>query len=176
MESNIRFIQRLFGWLLILLCCVSIYFGFFSLVKTELSGMSITMWAMMLWFGFGFLALAMMNLKTLEINEEQIIIGTCLGLVKRHYQFDDLVAVNPKSFRNRYRTYPGLILKFRDGYLLYIHEMEFRNFREFKKIIIGRINKDRELQIPVWTPFAKTFVAIGGLILSMLLVVKLSGL
>jgi hypothetical protein len=146
------------------------------LFENEISGMLIVSGTMFLWMGLGYLGLLLMNMKTLELKDEKLIIGTFFGLNKKQYSFKDIKSINPMSFSNLFASYPGLLVKLKDERQIHLHEMEFKNFAYFKKVITDKVDRDSTLEIEIWTPFAKTFVAIGGLILLSFVIVKIVGL
>ncbi len=138
----------------------------------KISQMSILLGTMLLWIGIGFVLITLVNMKTIKIDNDHLTIGTHFGLWKKYYTFADINAINPKSFRNKWKSYPGLIIKFRDERQVHIHEMEFKNFREIKKVITDRVKKYEKLEIEIWTPFTIGFLTVGGLIIIGLIILK----
>jgi hypothetical protein len=173
MTSRVRIKQRLLGLFLVVLCSGFISLGGAILFGEEVSGMSILTGTMFLWIGVGFLLLTLNNMKTIRIQGDNLSVGTHFGLVKKHYTFEDIIAINPKSFRNKWKSYPGLLLKFRDERQIHIHEMEFKNFREIKKVITDRVDKYDKLEIEIWTPLTIRFLVFGGLIIAGFMVLKI---
>jgi hypothetical protein len=176
MKGRVNSKQRLLGWM-------GIVFGFaLSLIgllliafETELRGMMIVGSSMLLWIGLGFSGLILRNMKTLELETQTITIGTFFGLVRKRYPLNDIECVNPKSFENQFGSYQGLLIKFRDGQQFHLHEMEFKNFRDFKNELPDNIARDTNLEIQMWTSYTKIFAACGALIVLLFVIVKIIG-
>ncbi len=128
-----------------------------------------------IWVGLGFLGQILINMKTVQVNNNTLTVGTVFGIIKKNYSIDQIVSVNPKSFRNRFSSYPGLLIKFIDGRQTHIHRLEFVNFIEIKSLICSKVDRDRNLKLDIWTPFTKLFVGVCGLILLLIFIFKLMG-
>lgn len=173
MKARIRIKQRILGLFLVVISSCFVALGTLLLFEERVTGMSILTGTMFLWLGVGFLLLTLTNMKTIKIERDNLTIGTYFGFWKKCYRFEDINSINPKSFRNKWKSYPGLLIKFRDDRQVHIHEMEFKNFREIKKAITDKIYNYEKLEIEIWTPLAIGFVAFGGLLIIGFIVVKM---
>jgi hypothetical protein len=132
--------------------------------------------SLLIWIGIGFLGIILMNMKTLELERDIMTVGTFFGLIKSQYSFRDIESVNPKTFDNQFGSHPGLLIKFRDGRQIHLHRMEFKNFDDIATKILDKVDRDKNLEIQIWTPYTKAFIACGGLIILLLVIVKSFGL
>jgi len=177
MKGRVNIKQRLLGFLGIAFSLVILSFGLLLITfENKISGMLVVVSSLFLWIGIGFLGLILKNMKTLELERDIMTVGTFFGLIKNQYSFNDIESFNLKSFDNQFGSYPGLLLKFRDGRQIHLHKMEFKNFNDFETKILDRVDRDVSLEIQMWTPYTKAFVACGGLIILLLVIVKSLGL
>ncbi|MCO4292015.1 hypothetical protein NF867_03955 [Solitalea sp. MAHUQ-68] len=161
MKSKIRLTQRLIAAFVLIGGLAITLLGTLFLTTVEASGASISGGILFLMIGLMCSYNSLTGCRTLKIENENIEITTYFGLSKKQYSFSEMISHNPKAFRNKFRTYPGLLIKFNDGSQYHIHEMEFLNFRDFKALITERVKGDLELQLEIWHPFTKDFLVFG---------------
>lgn len=117
------------------------------------------------------LSLILNYFKTIEIDTEHVTIKTHFGLVTKRYRFEDIAAINSHRFRNQFKSYAGLLIRFRNKRQVHIHAHEFENFHEILNAITNRIDRYEKLENKIWTP--TWFLLSGALILAGFIIIRL---
>ncbi len=171
-KINIR--QRLLGLVGILFSAFFILMAILLIAFEEhvSAGLAVAS-AMFLWIGFGFMGMLLINMKTIALDNNRLTIGMCYGLLKKSYEITEIESFKKHHFVNGFGSHPGMLIKFRDGKQVHIHQMEFKNYGDFENVLKGQIPVARDLTIEIWTMYTKAFIACGGLIVLFFIVAKI---